>query len=55
MLSAQKLPLDQTVYDNWKSLSSAVISDDGKWITFEINPQQGDGWLYIYNVVSGQH
>lgn len=52
-LSAQKVPLDNTVYDEWKSLGSQIISEDGKWITYTINPQQGDGWLYIYNVVSG--
>jgi dipeptidyl aminopeptidase/acylaminoacyl peptidase len=53
-LSAQKAPLDNTVYDGWKSLSSQTISEDGKWVTYTINPQQGDGWLYIYNVTSGQ-
>lgn len=50
LLSAQKVPLDHNVYDGWKSLGPASISDDGKWVTFEINPQQGDGWLYIYDV-----
>jgi hypothetical protein len=54
VLSAQKLPLDQNVYDGWKSLSASAISDDGKWVTYEINPQQGDGWLYICNITSGQ-
>jgi len=53
-LSAQKLPLDHSVYDSWKSISSQVISEDGKWVSYEINPQQGDGWLYLYNVSSGQ-
>jgi len=54
LLSAQKVPLDNDSYDGWKSISSPVISDDGKWIGYTINPQQGDGWLYIYNVLSGQ-
>jgi len=53
-LSAQKIPLDNTVYDGWKSLSSQIISEDGKWVIYTINPQQGDGWLYIYDVTSGQ-
>ena len=51
---AQKAPLDYNVYDGWKSLSSAAISNDGKWITYEINPQQGDGWLYVYNSETGK-
>jgi dipeptidyl aminopeptidase/acylaminoacyl peptidase len=50
MLYAQKVPLDNNAYDIWKSMGAYAISEDGKWITFEINPQQGDGWLYIYNV-----
>jgi dipeptidyl aminopeptidase/acylaminoacyl peptidase len=48
-LAAQKPPLDHSVYDGWKSLGSSAISDDGKLVVFEINPQQGDGWLFIYN------
>lgn len=54
ILTAQKVPLDQNVYDSWKSIGSRYISDDGAWVSWEINPQQGDGWLYIYNVSSGQ-
>jgi dipeptidyl aminopeptidase/acylaminoacyl peptidase len=53
-LSAQKPPLDNNSYDGWKSLSNQIISEDGKWVTYAINPQQGDGWLYIYNVATGQ-
>jgi hypothetical protein len=53
ILSGQKVPLDHSVYDGWRSLSAAAISDDGKWVTYEINPQQGDGWLYIVNTATG--
>ncbi|MFN8239477.1 MAG: prolyl oligopeptidase family serine peptidase [Bacteroidales bacterium] len=52
-VSAQKPPLDHSVYDGWKSLGSSSISEDGKWVVYEINPQQGDSWLYICNVVTG--
>lgn len=45
-----KKPLDFSVYDGWKSLSSYSISNDGKWISYEINPQDGDGFIYLYNV-----
>jgi len=54
IMTAQKVPLDQNAYDGWKSIVSPYISDDGTWVTYEINPQQGDGWLYLYNVASGQ-
>jgi len=50
----QKPPLDHSVYDSWKSLSQTLISDNGEWTAFSINPQQGDGWLYLYNIPSGR-
>jgi hypothetical protein len=50
VFSQQKKPLDNSVYDHWKNLRNAVLSDDGNYISYEINPQQGDGWLYLYNV-----
>jgi dipeptidyl aminopeptidase/acylaminoacyl peptidase len=46
---SSKIPLSHSVYDNWKRLEKPRISNDGKWITYEVNPQKGDGWLYIYN------
>lgn len=49
----QKIPLDHSVYEKWKSLQNAVISSNGQWISWEINPQKGDGWLYLYNTVNG--
>lgn len=42
-------PLDHTVYDDWKSIESRKISDNGNWIAYEINPQEGDGKLFIYD------
>ena len=52
-LSAQKPPLDHSVYDTWKTLGSSNLSKDGAWVTYTVNPQQGDGWLYIHNVKTG--
>ena len=45
-----KKPLTHDVYDSWKSLKNIVLSDDGRWVAYEINPQQGDGWLYLYDL-----
>ncbi len=45
-----KSPLDHSVYDDWKNLSRQQFSKDGQWISYEINPQRGDGWLYLYNL-----
>jgi hypothetical protein len=49
--SAQnKKPLTHDVYDEWKSLGERKISNDGKFILYAINPQEGDGNLFIQSV-----
>ncbi|SMG31326.1 S9 family peptidase [Sphingobacterium psychroaquaticum] len=40
---AQKKPLDHSVYDSWKSISNVEVSKSGRFISFLINPQEGDG------------
>jgi dipeptidyl aminopeptidase/acylaminoacyl peptidase len=44
---SQKKPLDHTVYDGWQSISEHAISNDGKFVVYTINPQEGDGELVI--------
>ena len=51
---AEKKPLNHSVYDNWKSIGQRLISFDGNWIAYEVNPQRGDGWLFLYNLQTGQ-
>lgn len=47
-LTAQnKKPLDHSVYDGWKSIGERMISNDGKYIVYAINPQEGDGELVV--------
>lgn len=46
---AQKKPLDHTVYDNWKSIGERMISNDGQYVVYTVNPQEGDGDLVIQN------
>ena len=46
----QKPSLDHSVYEFWKKLDNSHISPDGKWVSYEINPQIGDGMLYLYDV-----
>jgi dipeptidyl aminopeptidase/acylaminoacyl peptidase len=47
VLMAQKKPLDHTVYDGWQSIGERSISNDGKWVVYTINPQEGDNELVI--------
>ena len=44
---AQKKPLDHSVYDSWQSIGEKAISNDGKWVVYAINPQEGDNELVI--------
>jgi len=42
--------LDHSVYDAWQSIGSRMISNDGKYVAYTINPQQGDTLLVIRSV-----
>ena len=53
-LFAQKKPLDHSVYDDWKSLQSITISDDGSFVGAIISPQQGDSLLFIQDLKKNQ-
>jgi hypothetical protein len=52
-VQAQKKPLDHTVYDNWQSFADRAISNDGKYVAYAINPQEGDGMLVLQSVQGG--
>ncbi|MCK4922601.1 MAG: hypothetical protein KAS71_16220, partial [Bacteroidales bacterium] len=55
ILSAQeKIPMDHSVYESWKELKNIQISDNGQILVFEINPQIGDGNLYIQRIKSNE-
>lgn len=49
-----KTVLDHSVYETWKRLEKQKISDNGNYISFEINPQKGDGTLFILNKKSNR-
>ncbi len=52
-ISAQtKKPLDHSVYDGWKSLGERMISNDGQYTVYAVNPQEGDGDLIIENIAT---
>ncbi len=44
---AQKKPLDHSVYDSWESVKRVRITDNGKYGTYLVDPQEGDGTFYI--------
>jgi dipeptidyl aminopeptidase/acylaminoacyl peptidase len=50
-----KKPLSHDVYDSWKTMAKPLISDNGKYVSYEINPQKGDGWLHLQNPEVRRH
>ena len=52
-LSAQKKPIDHSVYDNWKSVGSSTMSQDGKFSLSAIAAQSGDGYLIQSHLLNG--
>ncbi len=51
---AQKKPLDHTVYDAWKSIENTQLTSDGKYLVYEVNPQEGDGKLVVRRLSDGK-
>ncbi|TAF53595.1 MAG: hypothetical protein EAZ62_04355, partial [Sphingobacteriia bacterium] len=46
-VQAQKKPLDHSVYDGWQTVAERVLSANGQFMAFTVNPQEGDGVLYV--------
>jgi len=42
-----KRPLDHEVYDSWMRITEQQLSDDGAWILYVLEPQDGDGALHV--------
>ena len=51
---AVKKPLGYDVYDYWKSIGGARLSDDGQWFAYSLTSQAEDPELVVRNVGSGQ-
>ena len=48
--SPAKKPLTHDVYDLWKSVDGDSLSNDGKFLLYAVNPQDGDGVLHLRNL-----
>ena len=49
-----KKALSHDVYDGWQRVVSPALTPDGKFISWAVNPQDGDGILYIGNIATGK-
>ncbi|MBO0948964.1 S9 family peptidase [Fibrella forsythiae] len=45
-----KRPLTAADYDRWESVRSENLSRDGRWIAYQIDPQDGNGRLEVADV-----
>ncbi len=45
-----KKPLTHAVYDGWKSIGERAISNNGRFVVYNIVPQEGDGKMVINDV-----
>ncbi len=52
--SAAKKMLDHTEFDTWKEIQQPQISNDGRWVVYELNPDIGDGKLVVYDGNTGK-
>ena len=55
LIAQEKIPINHSVYDDWKSIQNYSISNNGDWVTYAINPQEGDGQLFLYNAKDGSY
>ncbi|WP_192350515.1 prolyl oligopeptidase family serine peptidase [Algoriphagus sp. Y33] len=47
LIAQQKRALTHEDYDGWERLASEKISKDGKWVGYQVSPQDGDGRIEI--------
>ncbi|MCF0173566.1 MAG: hypothetical protein HUJ91_07575, partial [Bacteroidales bacterium] len=52
-LSAQKPPIDHSVYDGWNRIGYIGVPYSKDWVTYQVMPQEGDATLYYLNLLSG--
>lgn len=50
----EKRALTHADYDRWESISTDRMTKDGKWIGYEVNPQDGDGRMEIVHTADQQ-
>ncbi|RMG63774.1 MAG: S9 family peptidase [Bacteroidetes bacterium] len=52
--TSPKRALTHDIYDHWQRIRNERLSADGRWLSYQIAPQRGDGWLYVQDLNSGR-
>lgn len=50
---AGKRAITQDTYDEWRNISGATLSNDGKWAVYTVSPVVGEGELVVRSTSSG--
>lgn len=54
MAQTAKRPLNHRDYDGWNSILSQTLSRDGKYLAYELAPEEGDAQLVVRNLATGK-
>ncbi len=49
-----KKTLEHSDYDIWNTIDNPMISADGRWVVYELNPGKGDGRLLVHDANTGK-
>ncbi len=49
-----KKNLTHDVYDFWKDIPERIVSNNGQWFGYALNPQEGDGKVVFQHFVTNQ-
>ncbi len=49
-----KKTLEHSDYDIWNTIDNPMISVDGRWVVYELNPGKGDGRLLVHDANTGK-
>ena len=49
-----KRPVAHTDFDAWRTIATPVLSRDGKWLAYSVQPQDGDGELVVRELATGK-
>lgn len=50
----EKKALTHDVYDFWKDIPERIVSNNGQWFGYALNPQEGDGKVVFQHFVTNQ-
>lgn len=53
MNAQTKKPLDHQSFDIWNEIENTQISNDGNWVSYELQPGKGNSNLGLYNGKNG--